>query len=632
MFAWATVRCAAAIGSEAFLLSAGAELPATSGPQCDADFGDLVLSNRVITAVVVGADRRIPPGFPIEHGDLIDLHLKPLRHDQLIAYRPAWEGPTGAYATLLVSATPLPVPPGQPARLLSTGRLFDPRTGALLGVDVEHEWSLSASGNELELETWLTNRGRRPWSFTPCDCIYAEGLTAAVSGEHAMATLESPRPRYALGVYASTGSVRIEPATPAMPWARIRFGPHASARTLAPGETFNWSRRIVVDTSTGGLLNAWSRTCAEFLAGIRIAVVDPRGRPVPDVDVRFASGGTSVGERTNPFGETGGMLPSGSYVVYAQRPGCPSVSAEAELFEGQVWRDRLTVADPGVAHFTVVDKVGALPARVRVFGRDGTPDPDLQSLTSLCARGHAACAEDGRLDLPLPPGRYRAVFSHGPRYELEERTFDLKLGQEKTERIKLAAVVDCDGWTACCLYAQSRLSGTSLVGAEDRRVALAADGIDFVAATERERRVDWSRQRPSTDRAGRLVVGLGVELAHPLGFHLVAFPLDAARLGPIAGGAILAHDADPYATLAALPEASGCLTLRVFHSLAELARERRLFSALGRSQREGVLLTDLLPADQPVPSASQLSRLAMPLLAAGGPPPPVAFDFWALRG
>ncbi|MBE7557557.1 hypothetical protein HS125_00845 [bacterium] len=604
---------------DVYLLSAPGQLPAGSGPQADADLGDWVLSNRTVTAVVLGAstDRRIPAGFPMQRGDLIDFHITHFDHDQLIAYRFGWEGPAGAYATLLMSATAPPVAAGRPPWLLLSGRLYDPRTGELLPVDIEHELSLEADGYALDATTWLINRGAEPFEFTPCDGLYSEGLTCLATGEQPLAMFEARRPRYALGVYSTSGTVHIEPATPAMPWARLRFEGRSEPWPVPPTHGFVWSRRLVVKSSSALLLQTWAREHADFLSGLWFTLIDADRKHLRDVPVRLLGAGWEVSDRSSPLGYFSLQLPSGSYRLYAERPGCSSVSAEAELFEGRVWRENLTLPEPAVIEFTVVSGRRALPARARVFGLDGTPDPPLSLQEELSVHGQAVDSPDGRFRLFLPPGRYRALFSAGPEYELAERRFELKEGQKRAERVKLLRVVDTEGWIAACLYAQTRRSGTSLVSAPDRLLGLAADGVEFVVLAERERLPEGAS---ALARAGlEKVISLcpGIELSHPLGFRLVAFPLDAEAIAAATGGAP-AWSHDPYATLASLPAASPALTLRVVDSLPELTREARLVSLLSRHPREGVLLSQLLPADGASLSASQLLPLVTSLLGAGG--------------
>ena len=187
-------------------------------------------------------------------------------------------------------------------------------------------------------------------------------------------------------------------------------------------------------------------------------------------------------------------------------------------------------------HVVAAPMGARLPARIVVFGLDGTADPNLGPDQQLRGARNVAVAADGDVTLDLAPGRYELNVSHGPEWSLLTEAVTVAEGQRQRVQATLTHIVPMSDWTACDLHVHSIVSGDSFVSVEDRVVSLIAEGIEFAAATEHNHIGDYNValgavSRRSSPAFPSLLWAPGVEVTTggPLGpvGHFNAFPLPA---------------------------------------------------------------------------------------------------------
>ena len=592
----ATLPCATAqsIAPRAEVLAATSDIRFATGRETDMSMGDLVLDNGWCTAVVVGttAGRRLPHDPPLVRGDLCDLNTAGAAHEALQAFRPGWEGPDALWGILILSSTHSAS--DDSARVVLRGRGFDQQDGRLLDVAVQHVFQLDKGALGLSLATTITNTGAQPWRFRPSDSLLSAGLPPCGTGELPAALFEAPEVRYALGVWSGTRPVHLEPAD-AEGWSVLGWTSPGERIELAPGDHYTWTREVMPSHGSARLLQAWARPHSAFLSGLLLASEDEDGEHAGGFPLVLRGKGYTLRARAPTRGAFGVALPSGSYLLSAERPGTKPATAEVELFAGSTWPDRLVVPRSAFVRLTVTVGRDPLPARVVVFGRGDTPDP-------VFGPDHVAQGPRNVMVLPprdtdvfLPPGKYRLVFSAGPEYEVEEKKIELDEGDEKGVRVRLSQSVEPEGWISLSGFNQTTWSGRNLVSLEDRLLSLAGEGIRFAPITEAERLVDARSAIEAQGLGGWLRAPAGVVLPHLLGGELVAWPLAATETIDPWSGLVREPSQNAYETLSELvPPGWKPLVQWLVPGLAELVPRPGELPPRHRDD-EGIVLRSLSP-------------------------------------
>ncbi len=251
-------------------------------------------------------------------------------------------------------------------------------------------------------------------------------------------------------------------------------------------------------------------------------------------------------------------LPAGCWRVRVTAPGCaPGAWARAgdaidpKAAAPQCGRLRWHVTGPEVGR-----PDATLPARIVVRGVPPTPDPDWgDDPFDGAALNTIATLGDG--EIPVPPGRYRAVVSRGFEYTLAERPFEIADGGSATIEARLDRVVDTQGWISADLHVHAVPSPDAPTLLDDRVRSLAASGVEVAAATDHNAVTDYG----PTIRAlgagewlasivGDEVTTRGVELGHfnvfPLAAGEAAIPFEGTTPHAIfaAARAAAPHDRD----------------------------------------------------------------------------------------
>ncbi len=135
---------------------------------------------------------------------------------------------------------------------------------------------------------------------------------------------------------------------------------------------------------------------------------------------------------------------------------------------------------------------------------------------------------DSALDesLKVVPGRYLAVVSHGPEYEIIQQLLEATPGSVVTIAGALRRAVNSQNLVGAELHVHQSVSADSVIALKRRTVALAAAGLDFVATSDHDAIADL---RPLVKDLGldtSLMVVPGVEVTTSGLGHFGAFPIE----------------------------------------------------------------------------------------------------------
>ena len=125
-----------------------------------------------------------------------------------------------------------------------------------------------------------------------------------------------------------------------------------------------------------------------------------------------------------------------------------------------------------------------LAARARIIGLRGTPSPELGPDWSANGAGDTVLLPQGEVIVPVPPGAYRVVVTHGPEWTLYDESVEVTETYRPDVRATLTHAVDAGEWVPCELHLHASPSPDSEVPLDDRVVSLVAEGIRFVVPTD----------------------------------------------------------------------------------------------------------------------------------------------------
>jgi hypothetical protein len=489
------------------------------GKEVDAIHGDLVLKNDRIVAIVAGAARRRNANMSCRNvqGSLIDLALLSTNNDQLTAFRPHgdWtEDRPGATSVEVVKASGSEVS----VRAFKAAGPDDP-------LESETVYTLRDGDAFLRVETRHSNRGDRGIKVLLRDKMRCDQTFEQTPAGAAGLVVFYDRwfgAAYGVTAYGSRmltdgkygGMFGLNSGT----WIH-----HAKEVEVPPGGRLVKDRCVIA-----GRHPADVQIAAEPQLGVKrprssVTVLDEKGRPVAGADVRIRRDGLELSAaHTDAEGRADFSLPEGPAVVTVSQIGRgPKVAPLAGAVE-------VRLGPRSGVELAVTDAAGGpIPCKVQFVGVDQTPSPDLGP-----KQRHDGCANlfhsaDGKGAVALPAGKYYAIVSRGPEYDAVWSAFTLAEGQVRRLPARLVRTVTTTGWVSADFHNHSTPSGDNTTLTEGRLVCLAAEGLDFAAATEHNRIVTYRRMLKSLGLERLLATSDGIELTStplPISHHN-AFPL-----------------------------------------------------------------------------------------------------------
>ena len=209
----------------------------------------------------------------------------------------------------------------------------------------------------------------------------------------------------------------------------------------------------------------------------------------------------------------------------------------------------VSLPTPAQIHVRVTDETGAkLPAKVTLLrlDDDGNPLEHDGNRRVFAGQGRLgsgveaiAYAERGDAVLAVDAGRYQVVVSHGPEYSLF-RELDLRVahGDAPSLHARLTHEMDTTGWIAGDFHLHQRPSFDSGMALDQRVRTIAAEGVDYAAATDHDVVTDlapWVRKLGLDDWL-QTVVGVEVstlDIGHYIGFPFQYKELDVPSHGSL---------------------------------------------------------------------------------------------------
>ncbi|MCO6455199.1 MAG: carboxypeptidase regulatory-like domain-containing protein [Pirellulaceae bacterium] len=502
------------------------------GKEVDAIYGDFVLRNRHLVAVIAQPLQSRNANMTVRNvgGQVIDLSRRERSSDQLSAFYAA-NFPDGESFAFHQPGVPAVRVDGQPATWDGASPLQGQQLELTVtsrrrqdGWQAEIRYALAADQPYLVIETTYFNRSDKPLAAPTDDAIRADRTFAfgqAGEGRFFWAYDEWFGQAYGLeaeGYTMEQGGSR---------GSVLRRQPKAGSNPqVAPGGSLAVSRRLIPGGNLLEVLGTWGQATGQTSSPVRIDVRDPAG-PVRGAKVTLKQGEVTYGwGRSDEQGRLQFALPHGKYQLEVEALGRPArqlaldPAAQAEL--------SIQLEPCGYVEARVTDGEGtSIPCKVTFQGHDGTPDPYFGPDSGDYAVLNARYTHDGRFRQELGPGKYDVIVSRGPEYDAVFTQLEVRRGETSQLTASLRHSVDSRGWVSADFHSHSSPSGDNTGSQLGRVLNLLAEQIEFAPCTEHNRIDSYVPHLVRLKCESLLATCTGLELTgSPLPInHQNAFPL-----------------------------------------------------------------------------------------------------------
>ena len=467
---------------------------APQGKEVDAIYGDIVLRNGRLTAVIAQplATRNANMTVRDVAGALIDLTSRAFESDQLSAFYPGANG----YPYRNWSAVDAEGAVQEVTDALSlTGQTAAVRVRAAGGKRrpaVTVTYRLAKGRPFLQVVTRYKNETDRILHVSLTDSIRADGgkeeMVKSPNGVHEIYTIDD---RYWQQAYGFTAIDRRVESNSSSRESTLKYvdDQNSSRVTLNPDESFTLTRRLYARKT---LLHVRAVQPGTSSVPVALSVQDSAGTGVRGVRAEFRQQQTVWGTaRTNNTGNLVVPLPAGSYDVALSHNGHVLGGAKS-LTVGEETPQRQTLTldgyQPGTLVARITDSEGrGIPCKVELTPQGETPLPNFGPETAEFAVRNLRYAPHGRFRQSLHPGEYDVIISRGPEYDAIFTTVTITSGEEKIVTGKLVRSVDTTGWISSDFHSHSSPSGDNTGSQLGRVLNLVCEHIEFAPCTEHNR-------------------------------------------------------------------------------------------------------------------------------------------------
>jgi hypothetical protein len=322
------------------------------------------------------------------------------------------------------------------------------------------------------------------------DVLFSGGeLEVFVSKQEGWLVSEGPEVSYGLIAGEAIDVVELGGIT-------ILLGP-----SLSP--PVQWMRWFVVGDGSLSSVVDQAISLRMIPSGALAGTVDD---PAVSVSVLGADGELVTRFRPDDEGRFSGRVPVGLYTLVATGPGrVDGPPVEVDVADGASHDDLVVVSETPGTLKVVLDA----PTRLDVQGEG------YSRLLPLPA---------GLSEVQVPPGSYTLTASRGFEYEIDQTEVTVTAEGAMDWTPVLIRSVDTDGWIASDFHLHSEWSSDSNVPVPQRVLACAAEGIEYVVATDHDMVTDYRPRIPSS-LLEFIQIGVGVEVSTARFGHMNVWPL-----------------------------------------------------------------------------------------------------------
>lgn len=492
---------------------------APAGKEVDCIYGDYVLRNENVTAVIAEPKPGRNANMTVRNvgGAVIDLTLRRRSNDQLSAFYPE----AGRRSFNVVPSDNESLEP-QTAQLALRSEASDGQP------QVDLTYRIKDGEPHLVVETVLSNPHDEAIEYELRDSMRADrSFTFDFTPRLALFWAFDEWWRQAYGIVADQHV--IEPVGDTVsrgrPVLSYRFN-GSNKIQLEPGQSHRLRRRLIPADNLLELKGHVARESDGPHFPVRLTVADAR-HSVYLAQIEVLSEGKKYGSaRTGHDGVVEFVVPNGDYQVVVRSNGRPK--KEIELKVDQAISRTVDVELPGYVAARIDDDRGRpIPCKVEFRGRDGTPNPDFGPDTFVHAIQNLYYTASGRFRQELAPGKYDVIVSHGNEYDAVFLTIDVEQGNTTPVQARLNRSVDTTGWISSDFHSHSSPSGDNTSSQRGRVLNLLSEHIEFAPCTEHNRVSTYENHLEHFHATDLMATCSGMELTgSPLPInHQNAFPI-----------------------------------------------------------------------------------------------------------
>lgn len=482
------------------------------GKEVDAIYGDYVLRNKYLTAVIAQptATRHANMTTRDVGGCLIDLTTNDAPSDQLACFYPGKKGV--AYRIVGTSSEPKAVG----VSVVATGDAGRPT--------IETDYVLEAGSNSLFVTTMYSNESDKEMTVQVADDFRMDGgKEDVVRSPNGVAEQFWLSDRYWGQSYAVAAGRKLQLNSDART-TQIDYLTDAgdSKVKLAPNKHHVMSRRVYPGRNIFDVRAALAGDNA--VSPVRIAVRDAQQRPIPAVRIELFRGEESYGvAMADKDGTLSTRLPPGKYSVRSTLYGNPlGEPHQIEVVTAGTKRADFELVERGYNYGTAVaaiidDKGQPIPCKVEFKPQDDRVKLDFGPETAEFAVRNLRYTPDGRFTQALPPGKYDIIISHGPEFDAVFTEITIPPNGNVPLTAKLLRTVDTTGWISSDFHSHASPSGDNTASQLGRVLNLVCEHLEFAPCTEHNRVTTY---QPHIDR-----LGIGKFISSVEGMELTGSPL-----------------------------------------------------------------------------------------------------------
>jgi hypothetical protein len=499
---------------------------APAGKEADCILGDYAFRSDRILAVVAQPAPWRHANMTIRQvgGAVIDLTLTEHPNDQLGAYYPGRRQHVFTRAQILQSS-------GKKVILVCTAPAGPGRP------EVRLEYELEDGQPALRVRSLFKNPFDKPLEVILEDDLRADSFDAKVkAGETDLFWVHDRYFEQAYGLLADDHRLSSRSD---LYNSVIQYWPGKAVSPtirLLPGQTHELVRQLIPGPHLLAVKGMAARMRGQPIIHHGWHLVDPAFKPVAGAEITLKQGDneeeTVYGRgRTDAWGWVRADLPLEKFAVTFRAVGR---GAQQHVLDASVLKkdDLINTeyeleAAPMVLAEISDETGGPIPCKVAFKGTSGTHDPNWGPPAAREAVVNLFYSATGRFTVPINPGTYVAIVSHGPEYDVVR----VPLRVDKAARVPLRATLHralhTPGWVSADFHSHSSPSGDNTTDQRGRVLNLLAEHIEFAPCTEHNR-LDSYLPHLQALGATRLVgTCTGIELTGaplPLNHHN-AFPL-----------------------------------------------------------------------------------------------------------
>jgi len=448
--------------------------------------------------------------------------------------------------------------------------------------------------------------------------------------------------------------------------------PHVLEPAGNPGDSKTFTRHFIVGNGTVSSILDTRNQIQVFPTGTLQGTVTAGGSPAAGAQIAVL-GEVLQGPGLVPLpknvvshtltdsaGNYSLTLPPGSYNVMANIEGYPFEGGGASPAQHPIviaanTPTTVNMALPATGELVmnaVDESSNPIAAKVSVVGVDPSPDPrntqnilglvrnttgvfndlDNDGLTYGLTQTDFAGLSGSIGPVPIEPGDYRVVVSHGPEYSAYTQDITVAASATSTVNAQVAHVTDSTGFISGDFHVHSIESPDSKITLVDRVVSMLAEGVDFFTPSDHDFRTDYEPTIATLGAASHVKTATSAEITTFDYGHFNAWPvpIDPSKVN---GGSVdhgrAAPDGQDFpsygnysltpAEIIAAARAAGATTVQINH----------VHSYFGVTGGSGLAIdTGMTPPQSAVPGAARRLDPTVPNYFPDPIDRPDALELW----